>query len=62
MLSAQSGVALLTARPSLLVGALVAGVLLDQLVVPREERELAERFGDAYAGVVARTPRWLVRR
>ncbi|ACU53637.1 isoprenylcysteine carboxyl methyltransferase [Acidimicrobium ferrooxidans DSM 10331] len=62
MLSAQAGAAFITARPSLVFGALVAGVFLDQFVIAREERELAERFGDAYAEVVARTPRWLVRR
>lgn len=62
MVLAQLGVGLGTRQRTVAYGALLAGILFDQLVVPQEEARLRARFGEAYDAYAATTPRWLGRR
>jgi protein-S-isoprenylcysteine O-methyltransferase Ste14 len=59
MACAYAGAAL--AAGALWSSALLPGVLLviDRAIVPREERHLAERFGEEYERYRLRVPRWL---
>lgn len=52
------GLALALHSPWLLVTALVAAVLVNQLAIKREERHLAARFGTLFAQYRQRVPRW----
>lgn len=49
----------LTASLWFAVGTAAIGVALNGYVIPREERELAELFGDKYEHYVRRVRRWL---
>ena len=53
------GAALALGCPWLLVTALVAAVLVNQLAIKREERHLAARFGSAFAEYRQHVPRWI---
>ena len=52
------GAGLVLASPWMMGGALVAAWLCDLLAIRREERHLASRFGQAFAGYAERVPRW----
>jgi protein-S-isoprenylcysteine O-methyltransferase Ste14 len=54
-----AGVGLLFDAPLAIVGGMVAFVLVDRTVVPREERYLEQRFGEPYRQYRRRVPRWL---
>lgn len=43
----------------LVIASFVAAFLTQKLAIEREERHLAARFGEAWEGYAARTPRWL---
>jgi protein-S-isoprenylcysteine O-methyltransferase Ste14 len=44
---------------AVLIGCLLLGVLMDFRAVPREERALEARFGEAYRSYKRQVPRWL---
>lgn len=50
----------LTSAPAA-TGALTAALLIDRLVIRREEEYLLRAFGQAYAGYCRAVPRWLGR-
>jgi protein-S-isoprenylcysteine O-methyltransferase Ste14 len=49
----------ITAFPWLLLGAGVQALLLDRVVIPPEERRIAEHFGAAYEAYRHRVRRWI---
>ena len=53
------GWALFYGSVSILVGAVLAWILFNFVVVPREERDLEARFGESYLEYKNRVPRWL---
>ena len=53
------GFGLLTERLGLVVAALAAALVIDRLVIRREERYLEARFGDAYLAYKRRVRRWI---
>jgi protein-S-isoprenylcysteine O-methyltransferase Ste14 len=55
------GVAFMLANAWFLLSALVAAVLVDRLAIRREERHLAQRFGESWRDYAAHTARWLLK-
>lgn len=49
----------LAAFPWLLAGALLQALLLDRLVIPSEERRIADHFGEAFEAYRRRVRRWI---
>jgi protein-S-isoprenylcysteine O-methyltransferase Ste14 len=45
--------------PWLLAGALLQGLLLDRIVIPSEERRIADHFGEAFEAYRRRVRRWV---
>ncbi len=56
-----AGVGLSFNVPWVLVLALPAAYLTQKLAIEREERHLAEKFGEAWTSYAAKVPRWLFR-
>jgi hypothetical protein len=57
--SLSAGLGLLFDVPAVLLGTIVALLVVHWTVVPREERVLEARFGEAYREYRRRVPRWL---
>lgn len=59
MLTVYAGVALYLVSPT--AGLLLVPLILivDRMIIPREEAYLTRRFGDAYAAYCGKTRRWL---
>lgn len=53
------GAALLMDRPAIALGGLAAALVVDRLVIPREERYLEARFGAMYLDFKRRVRRWI---
>ncbi len=53
------GWALFYGSVSILIGCVVAWIVFNFVVVPREERDLEARFGEAYLEYKRAVPRWL---
>lgn len=53
------GVGLLLDAPAVLVGTLAALLAVHYAIIPREERFLERKFGEAYRDYARRVPRWL---
>ncbi|MBN9243184.1 MAG: isoprenylcysteine carboxylmethyltransferase family protein [Mesorhizobium sp.] len=53
------GIALISANPWILLAAFAAAFLTGKLVIGREERILAERFGKKYRDYAKRVRRWI---
>lgn len=47
------------ATSDIVIGFLLMVTITALVVVPRDERKLAERFGEAYLDYKRRVPRWL---
>ena len=54
-----AAVALLADAPWVLAPLPIVVLIMDRGVIAREERYLRRRFGDEYAGLTARTRRWI---
>lgn len=59
MLIAHLGVAFFLTSPTLLVLTLIFFILAHPYLVLREEKELEERFGEAYRQYKSTVPRWI---
>ncbi len=59
MLLLQGGAAVILASPGMLSVLPIVWLILDNLVVPREERYLRLRFAAAYRAYAEAVPRWL---
>jgi protein-S-isoprenylcysteine O-methyltransferase Ste14 len=55
----SAGLGLLFDVPAVLIGTIIAVLVVDWTVVPREERVLEARFGEVYREYRRRVPRWL---
>ncbi len=54
-----SGIGLASANPWQLMAAIVAGILIGQLAIKREEKHLAANFSKQWAAYSSRVRRWL---
>lgn len=54
-----TGIGLMLDAPAVLAASILALLAVQYAIIPREERFLEQRFGDAYRAYRHRVPRWL---